>query len=167
MIAALKKIFAPAPYEQEAHTAYKALVEQARAPFLYTECEIDDTIDGRFDTIILHVFLLSQRLRKEPELAEFDRAVQEVFFADMDRSLREMGASDTGLGKRIKKMAVAFFGRMQAYEQATNEAEFKEALQRNLYRGKAVSEAALAKLYAYVETTHKALAQKTASQLLG
>ena len=117
MISALKKIFSPQPYQQEAHQLYVTLVEQARAPLFYSEYEVPDTIDGRFDMIVLHVCLLCKRLRDIDTDAsiELSRALMETFFADMDRSLREMGSTDTGVGKRIKKMSQAYFGRLQAY----------------------------------------------------
>lgn len=145
----LKKIFAADPFRQPAHVAYVALVTQARKPFFYQECGVADSLDGRFDVIVLHIFLLTQRLKSESP--EFLRAIWEVFFSDMDRSLREMGASDTGIGKRIKKMVQAFYGRIDSYEKTVaNEAEFKESLTRNLYRGSAVEETQLAYLISYV-----------------
>lgn len=148
MISALKKFFSPDPYQLVAHEAYVSLVAESRRPFFYTEANVPDTLDGRFDVIALHIFLLTHRLKKEAP--EFVRAVWEAFFSDMDRSLREMGASDTGIGKRIKKMVQAFYGRMDAYENALgDEATFKEALARNLYRGEPGSEASLVLMAGY------------------
>ncbi len=138
IFSALKKIFSPAPEKLAAHDAYIKLVEQSRNPVFYEQWGVDDTVDGRFDVIILHIFLLTKQLKNEQP--EFVRAVWEVFFSDMDRSLREMGASDTGIGKRIKKMVQAFYGRIAIYEETIgNDAEFAEALRRNLYRGGEVS----------------------------
>lgn len=153
MIASVfKKIFSPEPQLAAAHELYVALVTQARKPFFYEECGVADTLDGRFDVIVLHIFMLTQRLRNEnPELL---RAVWEVFFSDMDRSLREMGASDTGIGKRIKKMAQAFYGRIDSYEKTiADEAAFKESLTRNLYRGATVGDEQISALAVYVEKT--------------
>lgn len=167
MLATLKQFFSPASFQQEAFLAYKSLVDKSRAPFLYLDCQIEDTFDGRFDAIILHVFLFMQRVENEPELLEFSRSVQEAFFSDMDRSMREMGASDTGIGKRIKKMAVAFFGRMQAYRHAGNdETALKEALKRNLYRGREVSDTTLAKLMDYLKATKITFAAVSSEALL-
>jgi cytochrome b pre-mRNA-processing protein 3 len=49
--------------------------------------------------------------------------------------LRELGAGDIGMGKRVKKLASAFYGRMRAYDEAQDEAAMEAALVRNLYRG--------------------------------
>ncbi|MEQ1706389.1 MAG: ubiquinol-cytochrome C chaperone family protein [Rickettsiales bacterium] len=161
---ALKKIFSPDPFQIPAHEAYVALVNQARKPFFYQECAVADTLDGRFDVIVLHIFMLTQCLKSESP--EFIRAVWEVFFSDMDRSLREMGASDTGIGKRVKKMAQAFYGRIDAYEKtAANKDEFKESLARNLYRGAEVEEMQLSSLISYVLRNLEYLKKQDAGQI--
>lgn len=149
----LKKIFPPKNLKVDAHNTYVQLVEKSRQPFFYEECGVADTIDGRFDVIVLHIFLLSRRIKNENP--DFVRAVWEVFFADMDRSLREMGASDTGIGKRIKKMVQAFYGRIDSYEKTIDNIEdFKDSLKRNLYRNIAVSEEQLDKITAYIANNY-------------
>lgn len=151
MITALfKKVFTPSSSQQSAYLAYCALVEQSRKPFFYNEGGVEDSIDGRFDVIVLHMFLLTQRLQKESP--EFLRNVWEAFFYDMDRNLREMGVSDTGVGKRIKKMVQAFYGRMDVYEKSvSNTEEFKESLVRNLYRDKEIRADKIDKIVEYVK----------------
>jgi cytochrome b pre-mRNA-processing protein 3 len=56
-------------------------------------------------------------------------------FQDMDQSLRELGASDIGVGRRVKLMAQGLYGRIEAYEAGLRapEAELEAALGRNLY----------------------------------
>lgn len=166
MIASLfKKIFVPDPLQLPAHNAYIALVGQARKAFFYQEYGVADNIDGRFDVIVLHMFLLTARLKAQAP--EFLRALWEVFFSDMDRSLREMGASDTGIGKRVKKMAQAFYGRIDSYEKTlADEAEFKEALRRNLYRGAEVGDSQLESLAAYVKRNLEYLQKQEISNIV-
>lgn len=107
---------------------------QARKPFFYAELAVPDTLDGRFEMIVLHLFLLQHRLLREPTNAEFARHLSEAFFDDMDRSIRELGVADTGVGKRIKAMGKAYNGRLQVYEAGLNDADaMRAALARNLY----------------------------------
>lgn len=152
MIATLKRLFVPNPTQEQIHRVYVALVEQSRKPYFYTQCQVEDTVDGRFDMIVLHLSLLLDRIEQEkPNGAEaFTQELMEVFFADMDRSLREMGASDTGIGKRIQKMAQAFFGRLKAYQDAGNEEALVEAIGRNVYREKPGNETPARLLAAYM-----------------
>lgn len=164
MLSAFKQLFSPPPYQQEAPRLYTALVAQARKPVFYTQCGVPDTLDGRFDVIVLHLWMLIDRLRREPshETDLFARAVQEAFFADMDRSVREMGVSDTGVGKRIKNMAQAFYGRMQAYDKRMEEG----ALTHNLYRGQAPTASALTYMTGYLARNRDALAGTALSEFL-
>ncbi len=164
---ALRKFFTPSPLKHEAHALYLAAVEQARQPFLYTGYHVPDTFDGRFDAIVLHVFLLMKRLKNEPDARNHSLAqlLSETFFSDMDRSMREMGVGDTGVGKRIKKMASAFLGRINAYEAANNEDLLAEALARNLYRGAEGSGENAKRLSQYAHACMKALAQQPVAEI--
>jgi cytochrome b pre-mRNA-processing protein 3 len=56
-------------------------------------------------------------------------------FADLDRAVREMGATDVGVGRHVKAMARGFYGRIVAYEQGleTGDEGLEDALRRNLF----------------------------------
>ncbi|MGE0754485.1 MAG: ubiquinol-cytochrome C chaperone family protein [Alphaproteobacteria bacterium] len=170
MLSTVKKIFSSSPYTYEAHAAYNALVNQARSPWFYARQNVPDTVDGRFDLIVLHLFLLANRLQQDvsTQTSEFVRVLSEVFFADMDRSLREMGSTDTGTGKRVNAMAQAFYGRLQTYEKHIgNPQAMKESLRRNLYReSDAVEDAQLDALMAYVERNRDHLHTQSLDDLL-
>src|ERR1700761_176269 len=103
--------------EEMIDTLYAKAVAQARQPVFYAEREVPDTVDGRFDLLVLHVFLLLHRLGAEGKATKsLNQGLFDLMFADMDRSLREMGVSDMSVGKRVKDMARAFYGRVDAYE---------------------------------------------------
>lgn len=112
---------------------FDCIVAQSRRPEFYANCSVPDTVDGRFDMIALHAFLVLRRL-KGPE-RDTAQALLEAIFDDMDGSLREMGAGDLGVGRRVKTMAKALYGRIAAYEGALDGpgAALGEALKRNLY----------------------------------
>ncbi len=88
----------------------------ARHPVPYERWGVGDTLDGRFDMIALHTYLVLHRLKGlEPD---FRQALVDAFFSDMDRSLREMGVGDISVGKKVRKMAEVFYGRIAAYDAA-------------------------------------------------
>jgi cytochrome b pre-mRNA-processing protein 3 len=134
---------------------YSAAVAAAREQYLYRSLGVADTLDGRFDLVCLHAFLLIQRLRHEaepgPALAQ---AVFDAMFGDMDVSLREMGVGDLSVGRRVRAMWEAFNGRAHAYDEALaagDAAALEAALVRNVWRGApppADCAAALARLVA-------------------
>jgi cytochrome b pre-mRNA-processing protein 3 len=116
---------------------YETIVAAARQPRFFSDMSVPDTVDGRFDMIVLHLFLVLERLAGEK--GNTAQSLTDVFFRDMDRSLREMGVGDLSVGKKVRKMAEAFYGRIKAYSIAkSNDDELlAEALQRNVYAGEA------------------------------
>ena len=161
MLGALKQLFSSSDTQEKAFEVYGAVVSQARHPVFYQQWQVEDSLDGRFDCVVLHLCLVLERLEAGEQTAETRQFMQyllEAFFADMDRSLREMGASDTGVGHRVKKMAQAFYGRKKAYGDAMgDETVLREALLRNVYREKEVPAECVASLAAYMGRNFKML----------
>jgi cytochrome b pre-mRNA-processing protein 3 len=113
---------------------------------------VPDTVTGRFDMICLHMSLVFRRLRSErKDVAVFSQALFDLFFRDMDRSLREMGATDLGVPKKIQKMGNIFYGLLAHLNQAMDKGdrgELEAVLTRNIYEGEA--NPAVADLAAYL-----------------
>lgn len=128
-----------ARYERAGFQLYGASVAAARNPYLFTALGVPDTLDGQFDIIALHVFLLIQRLKREPEPGPIlAQAVFDAMFLDMDINLREMGVGDLSVGKRNRAMWEAFHGRSAAYAANWDDAEgLENAIARNVWRGAA------------------------------
>lgn len=124
------------PYEQNAVRVYAAILTQLRQPDFYKDYGVPDTLDGRFDLMILHMFLVMDRLLAEgaKEARDFNQALFDVTFADMDQGLREAGIGDMGVPKRMRKMMKGFNGRVHAYSAAVaSDDALETALMRNLY----------------------------------
>ena len=140
--------------EAAARRLYEAAVAQAREPGFYQRLGVPDTVDGRFELLSLHVFLLLRRLKREGEAgAAVAQALVDLLFVNLDESLREMGAADLGVGKRVKRMASAFYGRIAAYEAGLAGAPeaLAAALGRNLYGTVASSPAERQAAAAYLQ----------------
>lgn len=144
----LNRLFGGPARPSIAETLYARIVAQARQPALYVEGQVPDTLEGRFEMIVLHAALVMRRL-KDGGQAERDLA-QEVFdtmFVDMDRSLREIGVGDMSVGKKVRSMAEAFYGRAGAYDsalkaadQASQNERMAAALARNVFGADAPAE---------------------------
>src|SRR6218665_437315 len=121
------------------YAVYSAIVAQSRQPRFYADWLVPDTVTGRFDMISLHMALLFRRLRAETgEQKDFSQAVFDLFFKDMDRSLREMGVGDLGVPKRIQKMGNIFFGLLAAMNEPMDRddaAGLEAVLARNIFDG--------------------------------
>jgi cytochrome b pre-mRNA-processing protein 3 len=135
-------------HERPAYALYGLAVAAARQPYFYEILGVPDTLDGRFDLVGLHVFLLIRRLRGLPEPGPaLAQAVFDAMFNDMDVNLRELGVSDLSVGKRVRAMWEAFHGRATAYQaalEAADPAALAAALERNVWRGVPAGAAAAA-----------------------
>jgi cytochrome b pre-mRNA-processing protein 3 len=133
-------------HERAGHALYAAAVGAARAPHHYTVLAVPDTLDGRFDLVGLHAFLVIRRLTSLPAPGPaLAQAVFDAMFSDMDINLREMGVGDLSVGKRVREMWEAFHGRAKVYQAAMAAADapaLAEALARNVWRGEAPAGAA-------------------------
>ena len=124
---------------QRCEVLYASAVEIARDPAFFADHGVADNVDGRFDALALVVSLVMRRLNSCDDAgAALSQELFDTMFADMDLSLREMGAGDIGVAKRVRVMAEAFMGRLDAYTAALDDADRKvlaAALERNLLRG--------------------------------
>lgn len=133
---ALFRFFQRSSDAEAARALYAALVAQARRPEFYQACGVPDTIDGRFELIALHAFLILRRLKQDHDrTAGLSQNLFDALFLDMDRSLRELGVGDLGVGRRVRAMAEGLYGRIAAYEAglADDAEQLTAALERNLF----------------------------------
>lgn len=117
---------------------YRAIVQASRHEALYRDHAVPDTLDGRFESLVLHAVLVLRRLGAcAPPGPDVAQHLVDTIFKHFDRAMREMGVGDTAVPKRMKTMAEAFLGRSSAYE-ATLRAgpdALAKALARNVYSG--------------------------------
>jgi cytochrome b pre-mRNA-processing protein 3 len=162
------RLFRPRKDRARVRAIYAAIVAQARQPAFYADLGVPDTLEGRYDMLMLHAFLYMHRLKDETDPVK--DVAQEVFdfmFSDMDRSLREIGVGDLTVPKKIKKMAQAFYGRAAAYDAALEKKgpDLAAAVQRNVFGGDASAKAGAAAIADYMRQAVKALAAQNADIL--
>lgn len=148
------------PAREPAEALYRRAVEQARAPSFYEDHGVADTVEGRTELVMLHVFLLLARLKGEESAKALALKVSEAFFENMDDALREAGVGDLSVGWKIRKIAEDLQGRLTAYDVASGDGAAPEALAAALARNVYFSaDAAVAeKLARYVRRALAALA---------
>ncbi len=116
---------------------YGAIVTQSRHPVFYTDFGVPDTLEGRFEMVVLHTVLLCHRLKGSDKAEKaLSQDIFDTFADDMDRTLREMGVGDLSVPKKMKKIGAAFYGRAAAYDVALDAADqdvLATALARNIY----------------------------------
>ncbi len=147
------------------------IVAQARLPCFYRDYGVPDTVNGRFDLIVLHLALVLARLSHENE--GFRASGQELFdrfCLDMDHSLREMGIGDLKVPKEMDYIGKAFYGRSQAYTaalKALDDEPLIQALSRNVFGEGGGKPGNAHRLAAYVREAVGGLARHDAATLIG
>jgi cytochrome b pre-mRNA-processing protein 3 len=157
---------------------YGAIVAQARSTAFYTRYGVSDSVEGRFELIVLHLVLVLRRLGGEQTPGPrqrsprtFERIGQQlfdVFCRDLDDNLREMGVGDLAVPRRMREFAEAFYGRQAAYGTALDAAdqrELEKALARNIF-GVAEANDSAVRLANYVRAAAQQLAATANDTLL-
>ena len=153
-----------------ARDLYIAVVVRMREPVFYETFSVPDTLPGRFDLLMVHVFLLLHRLKTEGEAAKgLAQEIFDIMISDLDQNLREMGIGDEGVRHRIKDMSEGYHGRVVAYEQALSAQDGEKALcaalHRNLYARLTVPDAHIAEIARYFLATRDHLANQPFAKL--
>jgi cytochrome b pre-mRNA-processing protein 3 len=148
---------------------YARIVDAARAPIFYREFGVADTIEGRYEMIVLHVVLLLRRLRdKNGADSKLAQAIVDFFASDLDRSMRELGVGDLGVGRFMKRLGEGLYGRAAAYDAALDNGDdekLSEALLRNVYNSLNPLNLTLVRLARYVQNQSLHLASQTIDQI--
>ena len=148
---------------------YGAIVAQARAPEFYTDYGVPDTIEGRYDMVVLHVYLVFRRLAEAGEAARArGQEMFDLFIEDMDASMRELGVGDLSVPRKMRAMAEGYYGRAGVYDAALLDAaddKLAAALLRNVYAGNGNAKAGARRLARYVRHAEKRLAGTHAGEV--
>lgn len=161
----LRNLFRQRPDERQGDALYALAVEQARQPAFYTSLGVADRIDARFELYTLHVLILFLRLKQDGERGEVAaQKLFDVYISSLDHTLRELGVGDVSVGKKMRKLGEALYGRMSAYEKALRVGD-REGLQASIARNVFESEdpAAGEILTRYAVESHERLAVQSIS----
>ena len=161
----LKRLFRPHPSQDVGRALYASVVEQSRLPSLYERLGAPDTVEGRFEIYTLHVVLLLDRLSQPGEEAKAaSQALFDTYVKALDHALREMGVGDLSVGKKMRKLGEAFYGRVKNYDEAfaalPDTGALEDLLKRTVYADVDVAVAQPQALGAYVTAQREHLAAK-------
>ena len=145
---------------------YGMIVTQAREPLFYRDLGIPDTVNGRFDLLLMHLWLVLRRLKSTEAGQTLSQALFDHFCNDMDDNLRELGVSDLKVPKKMQALGEAFYGRTAAYDMALTEGgeALAQALCKNVLNGENIEQAR--RLAAYAEAAMAALDRQGEAALM-
>jgi len=161
----LKSLRTRTETRRKAGEIYGAVVAQARRPEFYAALGVPDTPVGRYEMVVLHLFLVLEPLRSTSDgAAPLDRMLVEAFIEDMDDSLRELATGDLSVPKKVRRAATGLYDRSMDYRAALAEpgnAALAVALARHIHDAPDGTEAdaRLTTLAAYVRKAAAAMAE--------
>ncbi|MGH6642595.1 MAG: ubiquinol-cytochrome C chaperone family protein [Bradyrhizobium sp.] len=146
---------------------YGMIVTQAREPLFYRDLGVPDTVNGRFDLLLMHLWLVLRRLKSTAAGRDLSQALFDHFCNDMDDNLRELGVSDLKVPKKMQAFGEAFYGRTAAYDMALTEGAeaLAQALCKNVLNGENIEKAR--RLASYAEAVMAALDREGEAALMG
>ncbi len=166
----LNRLFRQNPAYAAGQALYAAAAAKARDPAFYAAAHAPDTVEGRFELYMIHVILIVLRLRGHGARAqETSQVMFDAFLRGLDDAMREMGVGDLSVGKKMRKLGEAFYGRAKAYASAVDApAELTPLVRRTLYADQEGegADADAAVVAGYVARAHLALAAQPLEALL-
>jgi cytochrome b pre-mRNA-processing protein 3 len=122
------------------------IVAQARTGVFYSDYGIPDTVQGRFELLVLHLVLVLRELNRHSRPPRIfggwrrresrGQLLFDTFCRDLDANLREMGVGDMGVPRRMRRFGEEFYGRQAAYQTALDGSDpqaLENALARNIF----------------------------------
>lgn len=104
---------------RNAHEIYGSIVTMTRAPALYSDIGVPDTLEKRFELLMLHMFIFLTRLNeRKDDAAALRQSLVDCFFEDVEATSRQVGVGDLSVPKKMRQMAAVFSGRMNDYKVA-------------------------------------------------
>ena len=155
-------------HDNRIHALYGTIVAQARTGVFYSDYGIPDTVQGRFELLVLHLVLVLRKLNRHSRpprtfgrwgrRESLGQLLFDAFCRDLDANLREMGVGDMGVPRRMRRFGEEFYGRQAAYQAALDESDpqaLENALARNIFEKDTVE----ARIIRLAEYTRAAAAQ--------
>jgi cytochrome b pre-mRNA-processing protein 3 len=126
----LERLFRSGPARAAGQALFDTAALQARQPALYADFGVPDTVDGRFESYSLHVVLLLHRLKGHSrEAAAIGQGLFDAYVRSLDDALREMGVGDLSVGKKMRRIGEAFYGRAKNYDAVLADPDDKTGLE--------------------------------------
>jgi cytochrome b pre-mRNA-processing protein 3 len=165
----LQRLLKPGPTRTVGEALYASTVAQARSPALYAALGAPDTPDGRFELYTLHVLLVLARLRViGRDAAAINQALFDAYLGGLDNGLRELAVGDLSVGKTMRRLGEAFYGRGKALDAAfdalPDRAPLDGLITRTIFGG--AESATTAQLGDYLMRAREALAGASPQSLL-
>ena len=150
---------------ERAAEIYEVVVRKARDPFLFEVVNLPDSPQGRFESIVLHMFLVQRRFQNVKGSGSLTQKIMDSMAEAFDRSIREMGVGDLS----VKKLSRAVHQRLNLYEAEFDEKQELGETLKAIFQSGAMEgeEVHIQKLAVYVRDITEGLIDCSDQELIG
>ncbi len=107
---------------EAAEKIYDSIVAQSRNPVFYVRCGVPDTLSGRFDMLVIHMFIVMQNLKLGASEGKLlGKEIIEAFVREMDSMVRDLGIADIYVAQEVRKIADLFYRQLVVYTNAVEQ----------------------------------------------
>jgi cytochrome b pre-mRNA-processing protein 3 len=155
--------------KRTAQNLYGSIVALSRRDKLYAEYGVPDTVEGRFEILVIHMFLILDRLRRDGAQSKpIAQELVDAFFADMDTTIRQLGVGDFSVPKKMRHLAAVFDQRLHSYRSAAEErgAQLRQLLVENLELENAGADGPAGRLETYIVEAMAKLDRQTIPEMM-
>ncbi len=156
--------------KRNAHIFYGSIVALSRAPALYSDIGVPDTVEVRFEILVLHMFALLERLGLETNADEkLSQELVNLFFSDMDTTSRELGVGDLKVPKKMRVIAAVYEERIATYRNVFSKSDMDllaAEFEKNIFIGDSASQQAAKRLAGYTQTLRAKLADASLAAII-
>ncbi len=146
---------------------HRSIQDHALRPDFYYAGGVRDNFSGRFEMTSLLAALMFRRLRTAGAAGKgLSQDVFDALFDGFDEALRDIGTGDLTVGKKIRKMGEAFYGRAKAYDEALAKEGDDIELQHSLARNLGLADTEMERFARFVRLVESTLKRHTDQQLM-
>jgi cytochrome b pre-mRNA-processing protein 3 len=155
---------------EAAEKIYDAIVTQSRNPAFYVRCGVPDTLSGRFDLLVIHMFIVMQNLKLGANEGKLlGKEIIEAFVREMDSMVRDLGVADLYVAQEVRKIADLFYRQLVVYTTAVEKndhAALSEAVWKSFQSGDESANVASDEIATYMFAAITNIAEMPLNQLL-
>ncbi|MBT3070607.1 MULTISPECIES: ubiquinol-cytochrome C chaperone family protein [Rhodomicrobium] len=129
-----------------------------------------DTLSGRFDMLVIHMFIVMQNLKLGANEGKLlGKEIIEAFVREMDSMVRDLGIADAYVAQEVRKIADLFYRQLVVYTNAVeqkNKAALAEAIWKSFQSGDENADVAADELADYIFHSIKNVGEMPLNMLL-
>ncbi len=96
---------------------YKKILDQSNKRFFFDKIKLSETFSSKIEIFQLNLIFVLFFFEKNKINKKFSKNLINYFLDDMESAIREIGVSETSIGRKKRIIAENFYGRLYSYSE--------------------------------------------------